>query len=61
VVKFFVIVAVMAMLQGCATAANEFAVGICQQSRNCTVTDTTPPRGPQQQRVIEPTPAPRPK
>jgi len=38
---------------GCATAANDAAVALCEGARHCHVTDTTPAYGPAQQRVIE--------
>lgn len=42
-------------LGGCTTdSLNQLAVGACQDSRNCTVTDTTTAGGPPQQRAIAP-------
>ncbi|MDB5685979.1 MAG: hypothetical protein JWR77_568 [Rhizorhabdus sp.] len=45
----------LALLGGCTTdSLNTLAVGACQDSRNCTVSDTTTAGGPPQQRAIAP-------
>lgn len=50
-----ILVLTLALLGGCAGAdLNSLAVGACQDSRNCTVTDTTSAGGPPQQRAIAP-------
>jgi hypothetical protein len=52
--KAFLIVG-LALLGGCAEdGLNTLAVGACQDSRNCTVSDTTTAGGPPQQRAIAP-------
>ena len=40
-------------LAGCATTPNDIALGICEQSQGCTVTDHTPLYGPPQQQALE--------
>ncbi|MFN4096952.1 MAG: hypothetical protein ACK4GG_09310 [Sphingomonas sp.] len=42
-------------LSACTTgeSLNTFAVGMCEKSSSCTVSDTTPRYGPQQQRAVE--------
>ncbi|MES2042507.1 MAG: hypothetical protein V4475_01445 [Pseudomonadota bacterium] len=45
----------LASLGGCASdSLNTLAVSACQDSRNCTVTDTTSAGGPPHQRAIAP-------
>ncbi len=38
-----------------ATNVGGFAMGVCERSSSCTVRDTDPRYGPQQQRVVEDT------
>lgn len=40
-------------LAACATTPNDLAVALCEDSRNCTVTDNTPLYGPPQQQALE--------
>ncbi|CAN5657439.1 hypothetical protein BH10PSE14_BH10PSE14_27810 [soil metagenome] len=49
------LVLVLALLGGCAAdSLNMAAVGACQDSPNCTVSDTRTASGPPQQRAIAP-------
>jgi uncharacterized protein (DUF1499 family) len=49
------LVLVVALLGGCATDdLNTLAVSACQDSPNCTVSDTRTASGPPQQRAIAP-------
>lgn len=50
--KLLPLVAVL-LAGGCATTPNDIALGICEQSSSCTVTDNTPLYGPQQQQAVE--------
>lgn len=53
--RYAILVLTLAPLGGCASdSLNQLAVGACQDSRNCTVTDTTTAGGPPQQRAIAP-------
>ena len=50
-----ILVLTLALLGGCASdSLNTLAVSACQDSRNCTVTDTTSAGGPPHQRAIAP-------
>lgn len=43
----------LVLLGACATTPNDIALGICEQSSSCTITDNTPLYGPPQQQAIE--------
>ena len=53
--RYAILVLTLAPLGGCVSDSfNQFAVGACQDSRNCTVTDTRTANGPPQQQAIAP-------
>lgn len=51
--KNLLALAALVLVGGCATTPNDIALGICEQSPNCTVTDNTPLYGPPQQQAVE--------
>lgn len=51
--KTLLLLAPAVLLAGCATTANDIALGLCDRSRDCTVTDNTPLYGPPHQQALE--------